>query len=185
MRARMCNLTLALSGRAMSAAARQERMLARRARGAHAMTVHGPLERVVRQHAFTSNWSGVVRWWKAQRFLSKLILGNLVSCEYCLCLFRPFGRHPKEPCMVSNKTATHDLTRDAVLVQVRRCKRSRTHAVKFANAYPISRRHECCLTLALSGRALSAAARRGCMMYLGARGAHATMHDGPLERVVR
>jgi hypothetical protein len=33
----------------MSAAARRRRMLARRARGAHAMTVHGPLERVVRR----------------------------------------------------------------------------------------------------------------------------------------
>ena len=33
----------------MSAAARRMRMLARRARGAHARTVHGPLERVVRR----------------------------------------------------------------------------------------------------------------------------------------
>jgi hypothetical protein len=41
------------------------------------------------------------------------------------------------------------------------------------------------ITLALSGRALSAAARRGRTMYQGARGAHVTTHHGPLERVVR
>jgi hypothetical protein len=42
----------------------------------------------------------------------------------------------------------------------------------------------CWLTLALSGRAMSAAARRGRTMYQGARGAHPPTHDGPLERVV-
>ena len=42
-------LTLALSDRAMSAAARRRRMMARRARGAHTLTFHGPLERVVRR----------------------------------------------------------------------------------------------------------------------------------------
>jgi len=44
-------LTLALSGRAMRAAARRGRMMACRARGAPAMRHHGPLERVVRRHA--------------------------------------------------------------------------------------------------------------------------------------
>jgi len=45
------NLTLALSVRAMSSAARRKCMMARRIGGAHAMTSHGPLERVVRRPA--------------------------------------------------------------------------------------------------------------------------------------
>jgi hypothetical protein len=40
-------------------------------------------------------------------------------------------------------------------------------------------------TLALSGRAVTPAARRGRTINQGARGAHATRHHGPLERVVR
>jgi hypothetical protein len=49
----ICCLTLALSGRAMSAAARRRCMMAYRASGAHAMTLHGPLERVVRCSSHT------------------------------------------------------------------------------------------------------------------------------------
>jgi hypothetical protein len=47
----MRQLTLALSGRAMSAAARRGRMMACRARGVPAMTRDGPLERVVSWHS--------------------------------------------------------------------------------------------------------------------------------------
>jgi hypothetical protein len=43
-------LTLALSGRALPVTSRRGRTMYQGARGAYAMTHHGPLERVVRRH---------------------------------------------------------------------------------------------------------------------------------------